>query len=349
MAAVKNSDQLATPFFRRRIVVIGVSVCVMLAVAGGVWLLWRALPEVPVHEVVFVNASSIEDTAAMPAAPFVHLKTEDLHRVAEAVASAKLNALRVDLSGVKAAVEQLEWVRRADVRRRLPDKIEVRIEEHVPFGIWRGVDHVKRSAAPVVAGADADANVNANVIATVNANTKPMADETDADDEVAVNGMLINNFGEVFKAGLSNAEFATLPILGGPQSASKDVIVAFDQFRRQLISIERAPRELQLSVRRAWTVKLDNGVTLELGRNDAEQRLQRFIQAHSQIAELKAANIHVDLRYASGLALRNMSRAANMKAVSAPEKRVSLKNAAAKSKVLAKPVTKKKARKVKAI
>ena len=345
MATVKNSDQLATPFFRRRIVVIGVSVCVMLAAAGGAWLLWRALPEVPVHEVVFVNASLIADAAAMPAAPFVHLKTEELHRVAEAVASAKLNALRVDLSEVKAAVEQLEWVRRADVRRRLPDKIEVRIEEHVPFGIWRGLDHVKRSAAPVVAGADADANVNA----TVNANTKPMADETDADDEVAVNGMLINNFGEVFKAGLSNAEFATLPILGGPQSASKDVIVTFDQFRRQLVSIERAPRELQLSVRRAWTVKLDNGVTLELGRNDAEQRLQRFIQAHSQIAELKAANIHVDLRYASGLALRNISRAANLKAVSTPEKRVSPKNAAAKNKVLAKPATKKKARKVKAI
>ena len=338
MATVKNSDQLVTPFFRRRIVVIGVSLCVMLAAATGVWLMWRALPEVPVREVVFVNASLAADTAT---APFVHLKTEELHRVAEAVASAKLNALRVDLSEVKAAVEQLEWVRRADVRRRLPDKLEVRIEEHVPFGIWRGLDSVKRPIAPVVASADVDTNVNANV--------KPMADETDSDDEVAISGMLINNFGEVFKAGLSSTEFATLPILGGPQAASKDVTVTFDQFRKQLVSIARVPRELQLSVRRAWTVKLDNGVVLELGRNDAELRLQRFIQAHSQIAELKAANIHVDLRYASGLALRNVSRVANMKAISTPEKRVSSMNSTANNKALAKPATKKKVKKVNAV
>ncbi len=324
----------------------------MLAAAAGVWLIWRALPEVPVREVVFVNASlvaNLEPTApnaptkptgsmvTAPIAPFVHLKTEELNRVAAAVGIAKLNALRADLNEIKVAVEQLEWVRRADVRRRLPDKIEVRIEEHVPFGIWHELDSVQPTAASLVSLANAAAE------------PKSLASESNTEDKGAVNGMLINSFGEVFKASLPNTEFAALPILGGPPAASKDVIVTFDQFRKQLVSIERTPRELQLSVRRAWTVKLDNGVALELGRNEASQRLQRFIQAQSQIVELKAANIHVDLRYASGLALRNLSRVANFKTIGAPEKLVSSKSSSAKNKVSAKPAAKKNAKKVKTV
>ena len=180
MTTAKKTDQQATPFFRRRIVVIGVSTCAMLVPAAAVWLIWRALPNVPVREVVFVNVSLVAATATEETtapAPFTHLKTDELNRMVQAIASAKLNALSADLSEVKAAVEQLDWVRRADVRRRLPDKIEVRIEEHVPFGIWRGLDSAKRpdtanpNVAPVGAVAEAD-------IATI-------ANETDVEDEVA--------------------------------------------------------------------------------------------------------------------------------------------------------------------
>lgn len=37
---------------------------------------------------------------------------------------------------VRAALEQLPWVRRASVRRVWPDRLEVSLEEHVPFARW---------------------------------------------------------------------------------------------------------------------------------------------------------------------------------------------------------------------
>ena len=301
MANAAKTEQAAAPFFRRRIVVIAVSVLAMLAAAAAAWMGWRALPEMPVREVVFMNASS-----ASSAIPFAHLQTAELNRVAQAVEAAKLNALWADLNEVKVVVEQLEWVRHAEVRRRLPDKIEVRIEEHVPFGVWHGIEPQKTApATPAAAAFSADTIANAGA----------SADENSTDETVATGGLLINTFGEVFTASLPNMELLVLPVLSGPPASSKEVIVEFDRFRKQLAIIERTPREMQLSVRRAWTVKLDNGMTLELGRNDAGQRLQRFTDAYRQIAALQTAGIHVDLRYASGLALRNASHAPNAKAV----------------------------------
>lgn len=275
-----KTENQAVPFFRRRIVVIAVSVLVMLSAATAVWFASRALPELPVREVVFMNVS---------AAPFVHLKTEELTRVARAIATAKVNLLRADLNEVKAVVEQVEWVRHADVRRRLPDKIEVSIEEQVPFGVWRAGE----KSMLVPAGSRTETGASVSAIAGVL-----------ADEPAAAANYLINTFGEVFKATLPNDLQMNLPVLGGPLDASKEVIVGFDQFRKQLAVIERTPREVQFSVRRAWTIRLDNGMTLELGRNDAEQRLQRFTSAYAQIADLQAAGINVDLRYASGLAVR---------------------------------------------
>jgi cell division protein FtsQ len=42
----------------------------------------------------------------------------------------------VDLREVRTALEQLPWVRRASVRRMWPDRLEVSLEEHVPFARW---------------------------------------------------------------------------------------------------------------------------------------------------------------------------------------------------------------------
>ena len=258
------------PFFRQRIVVLAAGFVAMLLAAAGAWLIWRALPEVPVREVRFVNVG-------MNA--FSHVNGDDLTRIARAVAATRVSVLRTDLADVKAAVEQVDWVRRADVRRLLPDSIEVKIEEQVPFGIWRN--------------------------ATGPAATPPT--DTDGEDMRTAPEQLINRFGEVFKGKLPVEQQATLPVLIGPPEAAKEVLAGFEQFGKQLSVIERAPRELQLSVRRAWTIRLDNGMTLEIGRSDAELRLVRFIHAYRQVAALQAAGAHLDLRYQNGLAIRTVS------------------------------------------
>src|SRR2546428_9476311 len=46
------------------------------------------------------------------------------------------NFFAVDLSAIRAAIEQLPWVRRVTVRRVWPDRIEVSVEEHVALARW---------------------------------------------------------------------------------------------------------------------------------------------------------------------------------------------------------------------
>jgi cell division protein FtsQ len=46
------------------------------------------------------------------------------------------NFFAADLAEVRQAVETLPWVRRANVRRIWPDRLELTIEEHVPLARW---------------------------------------------------------------------------------------------------------------------------------------------------------------------------------------------------------------------
>ncbi|MDR1162583.1 MAG: cell division protein FtsQ/DivIB [Candidatus Accumulibacter sp.] len=42
----------------------------------------------------------------------------------------------VDLDAMRASIEEITWVRRAEVRRQWPMRVEVKIEEHVPAAFW---------------------------------------------------------------------------------------------------------------------------------------------------------------------------------------------------------------------
>jgi cell division protein FtsQ len=46
------------------------------------------------------------------------------------------NFFAVDLAQSRSALEQLPWVRRVQVRRVWPDRLEVTLEEHVPLARW---------------------------------------------------------------------------------------------------------------------------------------------------------------------------------------------------------------------
>src|SRR5207249_10931238 len=48
------------------------------------------------------------------------------------------NFFAVDLSAIRAAIEQLPWGRRVTVRRVWPDRREVSVEERVGVGRWGG-------------------------------------------------------------------------------------------------------------------------------------------------------------------------------------------------------------------
>lgn len=62
------------------------------------------------------------------------------HAQVEAIVQRELrgNFFTLDLAGARAAFEKLPWVRRVNVRRHWPDRLEVALEEHVPLARWAG-------------------------------------------------------------------------------------------------------------------------------------------------------------------------------------------------------------------
>jgi len=124
-------------------------------------------------------------------------------------------------------------------------------------------------------------------------------------------GRLLSVKGDVFTANLAEAEDdGDLLEFDGPDGSEKEVVARFDQFRDWLAPIRVAPEAVALSNRYAWTVKLDNGITVELGRAESDatlkERITRLVSVYPQLMErLQGKKIeNVDMRYPNGLALK---------------------------------------------
>ena len=64
------------------------------------------------------------------------LKNADVAEIESALDGVGGNFFAADLGTVRARLEQVTWVRRVDLRRVWPDRIEVVLEEHVVFARW---------------------------------------------------------------------------------------------------------------------------------------------------------------------------------------------------------------------
>jgi cell division protein FtsQ len=216
-----------------------------LLVAGVLWC--ARLPWFPLHEVVVthelreVRRSELEQSL--------------LGRV-------RGNFFSVNLESLRQSLEQLPWVRHAEVRRQWPSRIEVNIEEHVPVAVWgQG------------------------------------------------SGQMVNSFGEIFTATLTVPPPGQMPVLIGPAALAPEMLGYYQQAEAILKPIGRLPRALSVSPRLAVQVRLDDGMLIELGRQQAKTpvrlRLERFVDNYPSV--LTAARQRpsiVDMRYPNGFALR---------------------------------------------
>lgn len=123
-------------------------------------------------------------------------------------------------------------------------------------------------------------------------------------------GRLISVGGDVFTANLAEAEEGgELPQFSGPAGSEKEVLSRFNEFRDWFAPMNLAPDGVQLSSRYAWSVKLNNGMQVELGREQdkttLKQRIDRLVSVYPQlVARLQDRIDTVDLRYPNGMALR---------------------------------------------
>lgn len=117
-------------------------------------------------------------------------------------------------------------------------------------------------------------------------------------------GGLIDETGERFAADATKAP-AGLPVLEGPEGSAREVARRYAEVEQMLRPLGVKVAWLRLSERRAWRLRLDNGLELNLGRSSTDRRLLRFVRIYAHAIAPRLAEIEsVDLRYANGLAVR---------------------------------------------
>jgi cell division protein FtsQ len=118
------------------------------------------------------------------------------------------------------------------------------------------------------------------------------------------NAALVSTHGEIFNAA-SEEGLPVLPLFEGPEESSGEMVRQYRAFSRLLRPLEQDIDYIKLSPRRAWQVRLGNGTVLELGREQTEARLERYVLAQMRGGmEFDQRLSYVDLRYPNGFAAR---------------------------------------------
>jgi cell division protein FtsQ len=123
-------------------------------------------------------------------------------------------------------------------------------------------------------------------------------------------GRLLSMKGDVFTANLAEAEEdGELAEFAGPEGSEKEVLVRYRELQDWFKPVGLVPAAVWLSSRYAWTVKLDNGMTVELGREQGKttlkDRVDRLVRIYPQLVTRLQDRIEsVDMRYPNGLALK---------------------------------------------
>lgn len=124
-------------------------------------------------------------------------------------------------------------------------------------------------------------------------------------------GRLISDRGDLFTANLAEAEEdADLIAFKGPEGSEKEVLAQYGEFKKWFGKMNLQPEAVTYSNRYAWSLKLNNGMQVQLGRvQDADtlkNRVEKLLTVYPQlIASLQDSIESIDMRYPNGLALKS--------------------------------------------
>lgn len=176
-------------------------------------------------------------------------------------------AIRSDLSGTfftldldtaRAALVRVPWVRNVSLRRQWPGRLEIAVEEHVPYARWG-------------------------------------------------DSGLVNEQGEIFAA----THDGELPQFDGPDARVSEVTARHREWSALLAPLDLRLRAVAVSPRGGWRLKAGSEeatLAIELGRDEPDARLARFVAAYGRtVGALARSGTRVggvDLRYRNGFAAR---------------------------------------------
>ena len=116
-------------------------------------------------------------------------------------------------------------------------------------------------------------------------------------------GQLISSHGEAFAVPDADG-IQGLPWLSGPQNQLDQVLKNWTKFNHELMSAGLEIRQMTLDERGAWSMILNNGTSVHLGRDAAWERLQRLMNGWDALLQGQIAPPQdVDLRYSNGFAV----------------------------------------------
>lgn len=116
-------------------------------------------------------------------------------------------------------------------------------------------------------------------------------------------GGLINTNGEIFRGHYQGMQ--ELPLWFAPPGSERELIRRQAVFLESLTPLGLEVKGLELSARHAWTLVLNHGVKVFLGRDNVEERLHRFAWVHRSVLQSHFDQLdYVDLRYNSGFVVK---------------------------------------------
>jgi cell division protein FtsQ len=122
-------------------------------------------------------------------------------------------------------------------------------------------------------------------------------------------GRLLSVKGDVFTANVAEAEDDNhpLPEFAGPEGSEREVMQRYADLRTWFAPVKLVPESVSLSGRYAWTVRFENGLQVQLGReqdgNTLKDRVGRLVQVYPRLVERVPQIDTIDMRYQNGLAL----------------------------------------------
>jgi cell division protein FtsQ len=122
-------------------------------------------------------------------------------------------------------------------------------------------------------------------------------------------GRFVNTFGELFSVNPGEvAGRESLLEFAGPEGTQGIVTRRYAELTEQLKPLALTPHRISLSDRQAWSARLDNGLTLLIGRDEGvavNDRIARWVAVHPIVqTRLNERTEVVDLRYPNGFAVR---------------------------------------------
>ena len=115
--------------------------------------------------------------------------------------------------------------------------------------------------------------------------------------------MLAEN-GEIINASIEDKK-GLLPVLYSPDDKGREMATSFLKIRRWMKGFPLKIVEFKKDTRGSWKIKLENGITLKIGRDYQERRVRRFMVGYQQgLANVMKQISSVDLRYTNGFAVK---------------------------------------------